>query len=69
MWFQCIYCEMILPLYEVDPVSAKYIPMKDWICGECAWDLSQEHCDYPDDDPCYPEEFDLEDEEEEEVIS
>ena len=49
MWFQCCYCEMILPLYEIDPISAKYTPMDDWICLDCADDLMREHCEEPED--------------------
>lgn len=52
MWIECSWCDMILPIYEVDPVSAKYAPMEDWICWECAFDLQRETCEdeAPEDD-------------------
>lgn len=49
MWFECAICEMILPLYEVGPVSAKFLPIEDWICLECEADCVREHCEEPED--------------------
>lgn len=48
MWFECCGCEMILPLYEVATDSAKYAPMEDWVCQECAYDAMLEHAEYPE---------------------
>ena len=58
MWFECSCCEQILPLYFIDSDSAKYEPMEDWICFDCAWDMKMEH--HEDGEP-----FEWDDDEEE----
>jgi len=35
MWFECSQCGMILPLYLMDPDSARYVPFGDWFCWYC----------------------------------
>lgn len=52
MWFECAWCGYLLPLYLMDNDSAKYMPMEDCVCQECAWDLQREHCEDEDYDPC-----------------
>lgn len=60
MWFECLHCEHILPLYEMDSESARFSPDDEWICADCAWDLL-----YGRDLEIYDEDYDPEDEEEE----
>lgn len=51
MWFECCMCEQILPIYFVDDESAKYSPLDELVCFDCADDCRREHCEEEDDGP------------------
>lgn len=53
MWFECVMCEHILPIYEVDPESAIWSPLDELVCFDCAWDARMEHCEEDEEEGPY----------------